>query len=72
MIVSERLYFELNNVDFVVKERPMNIMEIWDGPQMIRDELVRLEIIIEETSKKFGHQLIELISLQQDEFDVKY
>jgi hypothetical protein len=55
---------------YYIKERPANILEVWDGPQIIRDEIVKLETLLEKVIKKFEQQNSELISLHEEEINV--
>lgn len=53
-----------------MKEKTGNYVEIWDGPKMIRDEIIKLEILLSATNARFSSQLDHLISLQEEEYHV--
>jgi hypothetical protein len=53
-----------------MQERSGNYSETWDGPKMIRDEIIKLEILLSTSNAKFSSQLDHLISLQEEEYHV--
>jgi hypothetical protein len=45
--------FIFNSLDTQVLEKPPNYLDPWEGPQMIREEINKLEIIINIMTERF-------------------
>jgi hypothetical protein len=54
-----------------MKERSGSYLDIWEGPKIVRDEIISLEVLLSSLSARFASQLDHLITLQEEEYHVK-
>jgi hypothetical protein len=53
-----------------MKERSGSYLDIWEGPKLVRDEIISLEVLLSSLSARFASQLDHLITLQEEEYHV--